>query len=473
MATAIAALLLVSTPALAATTWHVNDSGDIGDASCEALPMECTLRDAVADADPGDTVVIDPAVDPSLTDGEILIDESLTISGQGAAATTINANDTSRVFNIGSVTPKAVLRIENLLITGGQAPNGSGPFGGPGDPGGAILNDATLTLVGTGLTGNRAGAGGIGAAPDTNGGTGGGGGAIRSNGPLTLIDSTISHNRAGAGGPTDQLVGGRGGSGGGLQMAADGTLTLIRSTVSGNRAGDGAEGMTDYGGGGNGGGIHSSGFIFTATNATISGNRAGGGGPGAAAGDGGGIYEEANDGATLIHVTVAGNSTSTGLLPEGGGIYRDAGDHLTISNSLIVEGPSSTTLCDGLPITDGGHNLAFGGPGCPGTATGNPLLAALASNGGPTQTMALGAGSPAIDAVPVADCAVATDQRGLPRPSGPACDIGAFEVQQPAPPAPLSLPLTATPAPPASARKKCKKGRKLKKGKCVKKKGRR
>jgi hypothetical protein len=58
----------------------------------------------------------------------------------------------------------------------------------------------------------------------------------------------------------------------------------------------------------------------------------------------------------------------------------------------------------------------------------------LADNGGPTQTMALGAGSAALDKTPTgsANCpASGTDQRGFPRPSGPACDIGAFEVQVP------------------------------------------
>jgi len=63
----------------------------------------------------------------------------------------------------------------------------------------------------------------------------------------------------------------------------------------------------------------------------------------------------------------------------------------------------------------------------PGVASKN-ILAKLANNGGPTMTHALVTGSPAIDAVPGADpkC-TGTDQRGMPRPQGAGCDIGAFE----------------------------------------------
>ena len=65
----------------------------------------------------------------------------------------------------------------------------------------------------------------------------------------------------------------------------------------------------------------------------------------------------------------------------------------------------------------------------------DPLLGALADNGGPTQTHALLTGSPAIDAAGdcVADLSITTDQRGISRPQGTACDIGAFE-----PPPPLT-----------------------------------
>ncbi len=58
-----------------------------------------------------------------------------------------------------------------------------------------------------------------------------------------------------------------------------------------------------------------------------------------------------------------------------------------------------------------------------------PKLSALADHGGPTQTLALLAGSPALNKIPVAECHAmsAADQRLVPRPQGPKCDVGAFE----------------------------------------------
>jgi hypothetical protein len=81
-------------------------------------------------------------------------------------------------------------------------------------------------------------------------------------------------------------------------------------------------------------------------------------------------------------------------------------------------------------ITSGGHNLSSDST-CGFTAGGdlqntNPLLGPLATNGGPTPTYALLPGSPAFDTGPNTGCP-ATDQRGITRPQGIRCDIGAFE----------------------------------------------
>jgi hypothetical protein len=80
-----------------------------------------------------------------------------------------------------------------------------------------------------------------------------------------------------------------------------------------------------------------------------------------------------------------------------------------------------------IPQFDGGGNIDFPDSPCPGS-NGNPQLGPLADNGGPTQTHALGPGSAARDAIPAngANCA-ADDQRGLTRPAGAACDVGAYE----------------------------------------------
>src|SRR6202011_2947984 len=84
-------------------------------------------------------------------------------------------------------------------------------------------------------------------------------------------------------------------------------------------------------------------------------------------------------------------------------------------------------------IRDGGHDLSSGDSTCPATfASGDPNLGPLQDNGGPAPTISLGTGSAAIDQIPPtgAGCP-ATDERGVPRPSGPGCDIGAYEVAPP------------------------------------------
>ena len=124
--------------------------------------------------------------------------------------------------------------------------------------------------------------------------------------------------------------------------------------------------------------------------------------------DGGGI-----DGAT--HVTAKGTIVSGNTL---GGASGNC-DHAVASSSYSVEGPAGSTSCGFTDPTD--------------LPSADPLLQPLADNGGPTQTQALGAGSPAIDVVPAASCSTSVDQRGFSRPDNgeTVCDVGAFEVQDP------------------------------------------
>jgi hypothetical protein len=103
---------------------------------------------------------------------------------------------------------------------------------------------------------------------------------------------------------------------------------------------------------------------------------------------------------------------------------------VTVRNSLLASNLRGN--CSG-SVLDGGHDLSFDGSGCPVTfASGDPKLGPLQDNGGPAQTMYLGRGSAAVDQVPArgAGCP-ATDERGVARPGGPACDIGAYEVAAP------------------------------------------
>jgi hypothetical protein len=113
---------------------------------------------------------------------------------------------------------------------------------------------------------------------------------------------------------------------------------------------------------------------------------------------------------------------------------------VTLKNTIVANNEGGD--CGGGGVTSDGHNLDSDGT-CALTGTGDqsstdPLLAALADNGGPTQTRALPANSPAVDAADDAGCP-ATDQRGVARPQdgdedGTAvCDIGAFELEPPQP----------------------------------------
>ena len=190
-----------------------------------------------------------------------------------------------------------------------------------------------------------------------------------------MSNSTFSGNRA------DNY------GGGGIYNYTDSTLTVSNSTFSGNRA-------TQYGGG-----IYN--YLGTATvsNSTFSGNRAGKGG--------GGIYNSDNLGSNGVNQTKEHDRR---------------------------EQPERGNNCAGT-ITDGGGNLSYPDATCPGIY-GDPLLGPLQDNGGPTQTMALLSGSAAIDAANDAICATPPvnnrDQRGVTRPQGPHCDIGAYEVMPPA-----------------------------------------
>ena len=208
------------------------------------------------------------------------------------------------------------------------------------------------------------------------------------------------------------------GDGGGFYFNGVGA-TISQSTVSGNSAS-----------GGDGGGIYVNGNTFTLTNCTVTGNDSV---------DGGGIFIIGNT-ATLIAGTIASN-TATNL---GGGLENLSTPQL---QGVIVANNTGGN-CDGT-VTDGGTNLQFPGTTCGVSITSaDPLLGPLADNGGPTQTMALGVGSPAIDANTESCPPPAIDQRGIARPQGAACDIGAFELVPGGGPTPTP---TVTPPPGATA----------------------
>jgi CSLREA domain-containing protein len=381
---------------------------------------------------------------------------------------------------------------------GGQGGGGGSGGGVYNDFYGTLtLTNTTVTDNHAGHGGNG-GAGGSGGAsnPFANaggaGGTGGSGGGVFSvvgNHVVTLTNATISANTAGDGGNANgggngdpsggnNNTGGPGGDGGaggdGGGLAVFGPFTIIQSTVSANVTGiggtgggggiggGGARGGGGRGGrGGTGGGVLA-GFTqpsspFSLTNSTIASNTAAHGGnggvpngPGGAGGDGGGVW--LSETGTIVSATIAQNhSGSGGFLGGGGAQARDGGGGglwiqssqptASTANTIFASNtiPGGVQNCGSDPpgsVADNGHNLSFPDSTCPGS-NGNPALGPLQDNGGPTQTMALGGASAALDQIPpgTASCP-AGDQRGVSRPSpaGGLCDIGAFELGQTSPP---------------------------------------
>ena len=139
-------------------------------------------------------------------------------------------------------------------------------------------------------------------------------------------------------------------------------------------------------------------------------------------------------GQTTITNTMIANNTASW---QGGGIITTVPMTLKntiVANNIAKNGGNPWNVkhnCTG-PVTDGGKNIQFTSLNPNSKECGaaipmvNPKLGALANNGGSTQTMTLLAGSPAINAGINAGCP-ATDQRGVTRPQGSVCDIGAFE----------------------------------------------
>jgi hypothetical protein len=533
-------------------------------------PGNGTLRHEIQTAANGETVTIQPGINPVITMGEIPIVTDIILRGQGAAATliTVNAGTPSRVGHILLAAPSDTVTIRDLAVTGAHAADGgpglaganggafdisngqlivdqvkfsnnhagdggdgsdgsdsitnggNGNAGGGGGIGGAIWVDGTaqLTVTNSSFESNFGGAGGDGGdggdgstgngGNGANGFIGGSGGAIysTSTGTISITNSTFTSNNAGAGGHGGNAgagntvadygtagQGGTGGAGGAIDKPGPtGTLNILGSTFSSNVAGNGGSGGSVVGGIGNGGigggGGHAGGVkgqTMSVVNSTFRANQAGTGGSGgggtavgAGGGGGSGGAIDATGTVSINSATVAqnlagggGSGSSAGSNGFGGGI--EGASAYTLLNSIVASNTAAGSTfmnCAGF-VPTGTNNLSFpaANNGCPGTV-GDPLLGILQDNSGPTKTMALGAGSAALDAVPSngAGC-VATDQRGISRPQGLACDVGAFEVVVPVPPGP---------AQPITKKKKCKKKKKkhhaaaAKKKKCKKRKKR-
>ena len=340
-----------------------------------------------------------------------VIDGLLTINGPASQGITIDGGGRVQVMQ---VAPGATLKLKNLTIAHGFLLSGLG---------GGIYNDGTLTVTSSTFSGNGTG-------------TGKGGGGIGNDGTLTVTNSTFPGGGSDEGGGilndgtatvTNSFFSGQGAKAGG-GIWNNGTLTVTNSTFSDGNAEGGA------------GGIFSDGTL-TVTNSTFSGNSS-------ALGGGGGIANETNGTLTVTSSTFSGNDIR--LRGSGSGIYNL--DLASLKNNILAgnttSGGGPNENCAG-SIADAGFNISddtscgFAKTGSANNGDGiDPLLSrdGLANNGGPTKTIALASGSPAIDAIPVADCtdqasppkAITTDQRALPRPDRgeDVCDIGAYESRE-------------------------------------------
>lgn len=327
----------------------------------------------------------------------ITIVANTTIDGSGQTVA-ISGNDTTLVF---SVNQTGVLDLKNLTIINGSTANP----GYPPKPAGGVFNARGVLNVSNSIFLDNKGThtGGIynlqGTVTITNSSfmgntlTNRGRDINNYQGTVTVSNSTFAND------PVGSTT-----SGGGISNFG-GTLIVSNSTFFGNRAYYGGAISNENPNG-----------TVAVSNSTFHGNKA--------FGYGGGINNLNGGEVAVINSTFSGNEA--GL---GGGV-ANIGTSLafTLKNTLIANNPSGNN-CGGA-ITDGGGNLSYPDASCPGI-NADPVLGPLQHNGGPTWTMALGTGSAAIDAGDDATCAASPvnnqDQRGVARPVGPRCDIGAFE----------------------------------------------
>jgi uncharacterized repeat protein (TIGR01451 family) len=366
-------------------------------------------------------------------------------------ADAVIANNTANGDGAGIFNNGGSLTLSNTTVYSNHA----------GDQGGGIWNNGSLALVNSHILSNTSGMHGAGiynanaltltgttVSYNDVGGAWHGGGIYSWGWLVTIQDSTVSWNHSDEGGGV---------------ASSNGLLTILRTNIHSNVAEDDGGGVWVYGSnaslhmedssvrgntafGDAGGGIFSDGDS-TLINVDIVGNTS--------IDHGGGIHSQ--DPMTLTNVTVSGNealfgsgvlhtgsvtmymsfcsvvsNTVSGVDPGAGGVHAWSP---VVFEATIVANNESGDCSDGTgDLISHGYNLdsdnscdLTAGTDIPGT---DPLLELVADNGGETWTHALKPGSPAMDAIPVQDCAIATDQRGASRPQGLACDIGAHEEGQ-------------------------------------------
>jgi len=397
-----------------------DDAGSCQQGSCQVACNEQGIRDAIA-AGGGPYTFDCNGPQTVVTEAEIVIDNDVILDGEGNL--TVDGNDDHLVF---AVNEGVMAELTGFTVTRGRTDVGP-PFFRIG--GGCISNEGTLTLTSCTVRGCTAAES---ITPDLFNN----GGGIGNLGSLTLTNSTVSENSAdfeggGIWSPgtltmTDSIVSGNSADTGGGISGAD--FTIENSTVSDNVA-------TRWGGGiksrysGRG----------TITNSTVSGNSAD---------TGGGVNCEEEAELTITNSTISGNtggaiSNTSGTVmlrnaTVSGGISSGSGGaeaSSTVTAATLVDGECTTVAGGMVTWTSNGYNLESPGDTCSFDQAGDQAgvsavlldLQPLADNGGPTQTHAITTDSAAFNA---GTCEVDEDQRGVTRPQGPACDVGAFELEQ-------------------------------------------
>ena len=400
------------TPSATPTVITVTNTNDSGPGS---------LRQALADANYGDTIEFAVTGTIGLTSGELLVNQDTTISGPGSENLAVNGNDNSRVFHIGS---GRTVTISGLTITNGHA-----------DHGGGIFNDhARLTLINCAIDGNYAADRGSGIYNDGDAGLFASleidNSSVRGNSGTTAIYNDANFNGHAA-------------------------LVITNSTLSDN-VGDAIRSNAC-------GSPHGGSPQVQITSTTISGNS------------GGALFNDCLSNAGISNSTISGNAAgvhniwsmgignSTFSSNSGINIYNETvfgqPASIVIGSTVLNASPSQPNIFNNGIISSNGYNILnddgggyFNGPG--DQINTDPMLGPLQDNGGPTLTHALLPGSPAINAGdPNFTPPPLYDQRGpgFDRIVSGRIDKGSFEVQGPSATPTVTPTPTATSTPRATA----------------------
>ncbi|MCR1781429.1 hypothetical protein KVF89_02695 [Nocardioides carbamazepini] len=414
-------LTIAQAPPAAAddNTLYVAQGGTNAGNSCQTKATPCaTITYALTVAGSNPTVHLSGTIFDNIEPSG-----PLTITGLDAASpAVIDGGYTDRV-----IYSSFALTLRGLTITHGHAPD----LGGGG---GLLVDGPTVLLDRVAVSANRSVSRG---------------GGISSNSNLTVIDSTISNNVA----AYPCLDGACVNSQGGGIYVNFGTLAVARSTFTGNTAlGSGGGGAVSI----RGGGLVTD---YTISGSTFTGNTASafGGGAIEVPGTANGVVRNSTftGNSSAIQTIGTGTSTLTGTTITGNagiglGAFNVGG--WQVAGSIISGNGDDCNTAPGRYVS-GGYNVVGGScaPAGTDTVTAAPSLAALAGNGGPTQTRLPNAGSPALAQVPVGTTVFGTalcarkDQRGMPGPAAgqTRCAAGAAEPGAGAAPA-FTSPASAT-----------------------------